>query len=134
MPSHIVDASVVVRSLLAGPHRDQAIGVLASNVVVAPDLVVVETANALWKYVRSGQLAAADASSFVSDVPRLFEYLVPVVELVETAFDLACRHNHPAYDCFYLALALREELPLVTADRRLAALGDQVGVGTVLLP
>ena len=32
---------------------------------------------------------------------------------------LAQRLKHPAYDCFYLAAALRSDCRLVTADRRL---------------
>jgi predicted nucleic acid-binding protein len=31
---------------------------------------------------------------------------------------LAIDLNHPAYDCFYLAMAIAEDIPLVTADRR----------------
>jgi predicted nucleic acid-binding protein len=41
------------------------------------------------------------------------------VWLASRAFEIAAELRHPVYDCFYLALAEREEASLVTADRRL---------------
>ena len=38
---------------------------------------------------------------------------------VPRALDLSLLLNHPAYDCFYLALAEQLEIRLVTADTRL---------------
>ncbi len=134
MTSHIVDASVVVRSFVNSSDRSTALAAFSQSGAIAPELILVEVSNALWKYVRAGQITVDDASWFVSGLASSFERLVPAVELVEAAFELACRHSHPAYDCFYLALAMREDLPLLTADRRLAAIGEKVGVGTVLLP
>jgi predicted nucleic acid-binding protein len=46
--------------------------------------------------------------------------LVPTAPLRARALDLALRRDHPVYDCLYVALAQREGLPLLTADRRLA--------------
>lgn len=43
------------------------------------------------------------------------------------------RHDHPIYDCFYLALALKEDAPLVTADRKLAILAKKAGIAAELL-
>jgi predicted nucleic acid-binding protein len=40
--------------------------------------------------------------------------------LRDQALDLAPRRDHPAYDRFHVALAMREAGPLPTADRRLA--------------
>jgi predicted nucleic acid-binding protein len=40
--------------------------------------------------------------------------------LQDQALDLALRRGHPVYDCFYVALAMRKAVPLLTADRRLA--------------
>ena len=51
---------------------------------------------------------------------RLIDPLVPLRELESQALDLALRRDHPAYDSFYVALAMREAAPLATADRRLA--------------
>jgi len=39
-------------------------------------------------------------------------------ELAASAARLATDLDHPAYDCFYLALAVQQQYPLVTADKR----------------
>jgi predicted nucleic acid-binding protein len=39
-------------------------------------------------------------------------------QLAASAARLAADLDHPAHDCFYLALAVQEQHPVVTADRR----------------
>ncbi len=39
----------------------------------------------------------------------------------EQALTIAIELDHPIYDCFYLALAIRESTYVVTADNRFAA-------------
>jgi predicted nucleic acid-binding protein len=41
------------------------------------------------------------------------------VSLAGRALEIAAELRHPAYDCFYLALAQERRAQLVTADRRL---------------
>ena len=33
--------------------------------------------------------------------------------------------GHPIYDCLYLAVAIRHQTHVITADRRFAAIGDR---------
>jgi predicted nucleic acid-binding protein len=87
----------------------------------APELFVIETANVLWKYVRR-------QTRTVEESVVMFENLrdVPIQlhrhrDLAVHAFDLALRRGISAYDASYVALAVREVLPLFTADRKLAA-------------
>ena len=40
---------------------------------------------------------------------------------VELCLPLALNLGHPIYDCFYLALAQRQDVPLVTADEAMIA-------------
>jgi predicted nucleic acid-binding protein len=47
--------------------------------------------------------------------------LSPLLPLMDDALEIAISINHPVYGCFYLALARRENAPLVTGDKRLAA-------------
>ncbi len=45
------------------------------------------------------------------------------------ALRLSVEHNHPAYDCVYIAMALTLNCPLITADTKLAkAFSDLQGL------
>jgi predicted nucleic acid-binding protein len=117
---------VVDASAWAGVVTPEAISVAARAALhdadlVAPDLLLAETASLLRKEVRRGNIAAADAVLALAATRRAIGLLVPMPALAEAALDLALRRDHPAYDCFYVALAQREAAPLVTADARLAA-------------
>jgi predicted nucleic acid-binding protein len=65
------------------------------------------------------RMPAEFAISAVREVAKAFEELVPTSALKDRALAIAIESRHPAYDCFYLALAERSTSPLVTADERL---------------
>jgi predicted nucleic acid-binding protein len=132
----VVDASVAVKWFVAQPGSAAALLLVRSHEeLIAPDFLLLEVANAFWRSVRGGLMNAEDAGAALSQAPSLFERLYPASELAEEAFGMAVGLKHPVYDCAYLALAKREGAPLVTADKRLAALGQTVSVVEVrLLP
>ncbi len=122
---YVVDASVVVKSLLPEAGSEYADAVLASHrggelILVAPELVIAEVANAIHKkaFVRR-TIALAEAEKAFADFLKLGLYLYPLRDLAENAFRLAITHRHPIYDAFYVALAQRESCSLITADSRL---------------
>ncbi|BAK45380.1 type II toxin-antitoxin system VapC family toxin [Eggerthella sp. YY7918] len=47
------------------------------------------------------------------------------------SFAEAVRQNHPVYDLFYATLARRNAATLVTADKRLIALCERMGINCV---
>jgi predicted nucleic acid-binding protein len=112
----VVDASVAVKWVVAEPGSDQARALIAPDRCIAPDLVVAEVANALWAKVRRAELRGVP--SLDPFLLRLFRRLAPMPELADAALNLALDLGHPAYDCFYLALAIEADEPLVTADTR----------------
>jgi predicted nucleic acid-binding protein len=87
---------------------------------VAPDLIVPEFVNVLWKRVRRRECSRAAATEILElwrlDCPQLVESS----ELAARAFELANDLAQPVYDCLYLALAIQIDASLATADRRLA--------------
>ena len=90
MTGYVVDASLVVKWLVDADLSDEAVGLLNSgSTFVAPALVCAEATNTLWVMRRRGDIAAA----------------------ARLAADL----EHPVYDCFYLALAVQTQYPVVTA-------------------
>jgi predicted nucleic acid-binding protein len=89
--------------------------------MIAPDLVVAEVCNAGWKSLRRREIDAAQFDEIATDVARMFVRLVSLDQLIQRAAALAREVDHPIYDCLYLALAEAEDVPMVTADRRLLA-------------
>lgn len=113
----VIDASVACKWFFEENLSAEARALAESDAVFfAPDMILVECANAAWRRVSGGTVPAKQARAFLEALPRWFESLVPSVRLHETAFEMACVLGHPVYDCQYLALAEREEMRMITAD------------------
>jgi len=116
----VVDASVAVKWVIPEVLSDLADRVRdGAEDVLAPDLLLVEVANALWRKTTAREISAREADGAFDLVRRSGIDLRPAGPLLPRAMDLARRLGHPVYDCVYLALAEREEATLVTADQRL---------------
>lgn len=124
-PVVIVDASVAVQWYVPERDSERAHAVAEGRKLLAPDLLAMECANVLWKYVRRGEASrtkAAEALDLLRTAPISW---VRDLEMVSDAQRLSIELNHPVYDCLYLALALRNGVPVVTADRRFAQLAQR---------
>jgi predicted nucleic acid-binding protein len=118
----IVDASVAVKWLVPETHEAAAESLLDSaDELVAPDLLLTEVANALWKKALRRELTLGEASTALSRLSAGAIDLVPTPPLLQSAMAIAHRLKHPIYDSIYLALADTEDGVIVTADRRLLA-------------
>jgi predicted nucleic acid-binding protein len=113
------DQSVAVKWLVDEAYSDEAASLLnGRDALMAPDLMFAEAVNALWAMRGRGDITGEDLAEAVA-VPRSAPVVpAPMRQLAPSAARLALDLDHPAYDCFYLALALQEQLPVVTADRR----------------
>lgn len=129
----VVDASVAVRWFIHGPGSDRAASRQEQTDLVAPDLICAEVGNALWRYLRRGDINADEAAAILAMLPANFGRLVPSAELVAEALRIAGAVDHPIYDCLYLALARREQAQLVTLDRSLAEIAGRLGIKVDLL-
>jgi len=117
----IVDASVAIKSLVDEPDHIAARSLLDRNEELqAPDFVLIETGNVLWKKVLRREVTEQQAADGLDSLPRLFESMVPSGLLTARALRLAIELAHPVYDCLYLACAERAGARLVTADNRFA--------------
>ena len=117
----VVDASIAVKWLFAEPHSQEARQLLAPRIVLhAPDFILTEVANVIWKKARRKEIPSAQP--YIEELANIPDAVVlqPSTELVMKAAALAVQIDHPVYDCVYLACTEAEAAPLVTADARLA--------------
>ncbi|MEQ1735978.1 MAG: type II toxin-antitoxin system VapC family toxin [Rhodoglobus sp.] len=91
----------------------------SAGVLSAPEIIDLEVANVLRKAVLRGLRGTDEASEqfagWASNVGQRF----PHTPLLATVW--AMRHNITPYDASYVALAVELDVPLLTADRKLAA-------------
>ena len=126
MTSLVVDASVAVKWVIEQKNSEQVRALVCSPArLLAPTLVLAEVGNVLWKYVAHEQTSFERANSDLEAISEAFDQLVAMRQLHLAALQLSCTLGHPVYDCFYLALAKRQQAQLVTADKCLFRLGTE---------
>lgn len=128
----IIDASVALPWLIETPFSTAARR-LKQEKKRSPHLVLIETGNSLLKYHRAGHLDERDTRAAMKALPVAFDELIADHTLLSSAIDIAISRSQKVYDCLYLALALERREPLVTADRRLAAIAATIGIEAQLI-
>ena len=130
----VVNSCVGAKWVINEENSEQAINLLASDIeIVAPDLVLIEVANVLWKTVKRGLLSAEQADARLADLPGFFSRLLPTFDLVPEALELGLAADVPVYDCIYVVASRRTGASLVTADRKLISkLAGRPDAGNVI--
>jgi len=123
----VVDANVVIKLFVHEDDSTLAKGFFApffttpsQLVVYAPDLLYIECTNILWKYITRLGYDPIQAQQDLTDLNKMHIPTTPAHDLMNRALEIACAHGTSAYDGCYVALAERMQLPLLTADARLA--------------
>lgn len=115
-----VDASVVVKWYVSENHSEEARLLLAHRIERhAPDILLAEFANTIWKKARRNEIA--DTRAYFDELPHLRKVidLHAGADHIERAAQIALEIDHPVYDCLYLACAEATGSILITADRKL---------------
>ncbi len=121
MKGFVIDASVLIKLFFEEKHSETpSRWVKGATRLAAPDLLWVEAANVVWKRSRRGEITAEQAAAVVTDMLRVPVETSPAFDLVASAAALAIDTGRTVYDSLYLALAIRESVPLLTGDERLA--------------
>lgn len=112
----VLDTSVAV-ALIGGNPTARAH--VRNQRLMAPHLIDAEVAHALRGLVLGRKLEAADAQGMLADWAAVAIDRVPMTGLLPRVWEL--REYLTAYDSVFVAAAEVAEVPLVTADQRLAA-------------
>lgn len=121
---YVLDASVALRWVLRDPLQPKDLRLQADYLnriheLLAPDIFIAETANALTKAERQKLIKIGQASPLHAKVMKTPPVLHPHLPLVQRAIDISSQTKSAVYDCLYVACAEQEQCQLVTADTRL---------------
>jgi predicted nucleic acid-binding protein len=118
---YVIDASIAVKWVVEETGTVEALSLRRQGRLIAPELLVAECANILWKKVRRQELSKDEAvlAAVVLAaglLQRADVELQPTRSLLSAATSIAIELDHPAYDCVYIALAIANDCSFVTAD------------------
>jgi predicted nucleic acid-binding protein len=115
----VVDGSVSPKWFFPENSSSEALALLRADAIhlLAPAFIAVEFASVLVSKARRGELSPVRAAGATRWFLELGIERVEDSQLVADAIDLATAYHPSLYDCLYAALALREQCPVVTADR-----------------
>jgi predicted nucleic acid-binding protein len=100
-----------------------------SEETLAPDLIVPEFVNGLWKLYQFTDTSLGLCDQALGTLLGMVDTFVPSCEIYRDAFALSrAQKTRAAYDMFYLALALREDATLLTLDGTLKKEARRAGV------
>lgn len=120
MSRFVVDASVAIKWYLPEQYSTDAERLLNGDLqLLAPDLLVSEVGNILWKRVSRSEITIQQAHVILRALAALPITLQSATALAENAMTIACGLKRSFYDSLYLALALVSDSRFVTADRKL---------------
>jgi len=118
----VIDASVIVAALVdTGRDGIWAESLIATETLVAPELVMVETTNVLRRLELTKELTPVKSGLAQKDLMRLDIQLFPFHPFAERIW--ALRKNITSYDAWYVALAEALDCSLASLDIRLKNAG-----------
>jgi predicted nucleic acid-binding protein len=123
MKNLVVDSSVSVKWFVAEDDSPKALQILKDYRIEtlsfnAPDLIYAEFGNIIWKKQIFQNLDSKDAKFAIQEFKKISFILTPITLLFDDAYNLAVEYKRTFYDSLYLALSVRENCELVTADEK----------------
>ena len=135
----VVDSSAFTRFLIKEEGWEKLIPYLDPDAEpCSVDLLIVETANAIWKYVeRFKRIDEDQGLNLLERVMRLVEEGVLRLESASSylrrALEISLRYGITVYDSLFIAQARSLDAKLVTSDRKQVEVAQDLGVETIFI-
>lgn len=121
-----MDANILLAIVLNEPEKKRIIELTAGARLVAPEIMLYEIGNALSAMTKRQRLTLEQAQksfSILEVIPLTLEQAN-----IAQALALSCRFNIYAYDAYYLEIAQRLRIPLLTLDQQMKSIGHSLHI------
>jgi predicted nucleic acid-binding protein len=132
----VVDANALFKLIAKEEHSEAVHRIFLAKTslgepIEAPDIVVSEVLNALWKSYVLKKSMDIDSFEYAS---KQFDFiigqldLIPSIELKDIALKISVDKRTTVYDAMYIAASIFKGSPLLSYDKKLIEKASQLGV------
>jgi len=122
----VIDTSAIIAAIADEPDGDKVINLTENAILVCPSVVPFEISNALTRMIRKNVIDKDKMTNLIKSfkkIPiKLFE------NNLEDVLEIGWDYKIYAYDAFFLDTAKSLNLPLLTLDDGVEAVGKKLGV------
>ncbi|MCK5155068.1 MAG: type II toxin-antitoxin system VapC family toxin [Spirochaetales bacterium] len=128
----ILDTSAALDILLSkGEFEIYKNEIQKADTVIAPEIYISEISNVAWKYKKIAGFTHDESFNLAEDGINLIDQFVPVKEIWKESLREAMNNDHPVYDCLYVVCARRNDGILLTRDKKLIRICEELNVQTL---
>ena len=124
----LLDASAVMAVILNEPNKSKVISLTKNAILLSSEVISFEIGNALINLLKKQKVTEDE----LMEAYRNF-ISIPIRSIkvdIEKALKIACKFNIYAYDAYYLEIAYRLKIPLVTLDLSMTKIASNLKINT----
>ena len=122
----LLDASAIMAVILNEPNKERVIRLTENAMILSPEVISFEIGNALinlYKRQKISEQGLFEAYKNFASIP------LRIIKVdVDKALKIACKYKIYAYDAYYLEIAYRLKLPLITFDLTMKKIGSNLKI------
>lgn len=126
---YVVDASVIIAVIANEPEKERLVEITKGVDLLAPASVHWEIGNAFSAMIKRGRVALENAQKAIG-IYKQIPIRFAEVELEET-LEIVSEFGIYAYDAYLVRCAVKYQSELLTLDRRLAQVAQEMNIAVV---
>jgi len=125
----ICDANIFLATLLNEPEKMNIISATKESVVISPNVLPYEIGNSLISLYKRKRINK-------TNIIKIYELFTKIpIRLVDInmkeALNISIKYNIYAYDSYYLEVAKRMQLSLLTLDKKMISIAKEISINVL---
>lgn len=125
----VSDTNIFLAVALNEPERSRIIQLTTGTDAMAPEILPYEIGNALSAMIKRKQITTTEALRTLKTASTIPVRLISID--IRAALKLAIKFNIYAYDAYFLQCAISLSCPLITLDRRMKQIANELKIETL---
>jgi predicted nucleic acid-binding protein len=125
----VIDTSALIAVIVAEPERDSIIEITKGNTLIGPGSIPWEIGNAFSAMFKQNRVSMKEAEKGIEIFNTIpIRYIEPDFSKI---LYLSKENNMYAYDAYFLDCAIRHKAPLLTLDKKLRIIAENLNIETL---